>query len=113
MLPPALMAQRLLVGGGLTVLLAWAFGLQSGRTTLEVSGSGALIFLLGAVLVAAGIALGQGSPQLAALFPNEGDEAMSGRLKQEMADLEQEERSSRAWARLEADALRSALDEEA
>ena len=81
MLPPALMAQRLLVGGGLTVLLAWAFGLQSGRTSLEASGSGALIFLLGAVLVAAGIALGQGSPQLAALFPNEGDEAMSGRLK--------------------------------
>jgi hypothetical protein len=82
------MAQRLLVGGGLTVLLAWAFGLQTGRTTLEASGSGALIFLLGAVLVAAGIALGQGSVQLAALFPNEGEEAMSGRLKLEMAGLE-------------------------
>ena len=113
MLPPALMAQRLLIGGGLTVLLAWSFGLQTGRTTLDASGSGALIFLLGAALVGAGIALGQGSPKLASLFPNEGDEALSGRLKQEMADLEQDERSSRAWARLEADALRSALDEEA
>ena len=113
MLPPALMAQRLLIGGGLTVLLAWAFGLQSGRTTLSASDSGTLVLLLGVLMIAAGVALAQGSPQMTALFPKEGDEAMTGRLKQEMADLEEDERSSRAWARLEADALREALDEEA
>jgi len=113
MLPPALMAQRLLIGGGLTVLLAWAFGLQSMRTTLDLSESGTLVFLLGAVLIAAGMALRQGAPSLVAMFPEEGEEAMTGRLKQEMSDLEQKERSSRAWARLEADALRDALDEEA
>ena len=38
---------------------------------------------------------------------------MAGRLKQDMAELEKQEQSSRAWARLEADALREALDEEA
>ncbi len=113
MLPPALMAQRLLTGGGLTVLLAWAFGLQSGRTTLEASSSGTLVFLLGAMMIAAGVALAQGSPQLTRMFPSDGDEAMTGRLKQEMAELEKQEQSSRAWARLEADALREALDEEA
>ncbi|MAL19689.1 MAG: hypothetical protein VYC27_02945 [Candidatus Thermoplasmatota archaeon] len=113
MLPPALMAQRLLTGGGLTVLLAWAFGLQSGRTTLEASSSGTMVFLLGAVMIAAGVALAQGAPQLTRLFPTDGDEAMAGRLKQDMAELEKQEQSSRAWARLEADALREALDEEA
>ncbi|MBV18712.1 MAG: hypothetical protein CMA56_02475 [Euryarchaeota archaeon] len=113
MLPPALMAQRLLMGGGLTVLLAWAFGLQSGRTTLEASSSGTMVFLLGAVMIAAGVALAQGSPQLTRIFPLDGDEAMTGRLKQELAELEKQEQSSRAWARLEADALRQALDEEA
>lgn len=113
MLPPALMAQRLFTGGGLTVLLAWAFGLQSGRTTLDISSSGSLMFLLGAVMIAVGVALAQGSPQLNSLFPSDGEEAMAGRLKQEMAELEKHEQSSRAWARLEADALRQALDEEA
>ena len=113
MLPPALMAQRLLVGGGLTVLLAWSFGLQSGRTTLDVSASGTLVFLLGAVMITAGVALRRGSPHLLNLFPKEGEEAMAGRLKQELSDLDREERSNRAWARLEADALRDALDEEA
>lgn len=95
------------------MLLAWAFALQSGRTTLEASSSGTLVFLLGAVMIAAGVALAQGAPQLTRLFPTDGDEAMTGRLKQELAELEQQEQSSRAWARLEADALRQALDEEA
>jgi hypothetical protein len=113
MMPPARAAQRLLMGGGAAVLFAWAMGLQSGRTTVGGESGGTVILLLGAVLMLTGVALGQRSAAMLRLFPDEGDAAMEVRLQQEMADLEKDEQSSRAWARLEADALRSALDEEA
>ena len=66
MLPPALMAQRLLTGGGLTVLLAWAFGSNLAGPPSRPSGT--MVFLLGAVMIAAGVALAQGAPQLTRLF---------------------------------------------
>jgi hypothetical protein len=88
-------------------------GLQSGRTSVSGDGGGTAILLLGALFVLTGLALGQRSATLLRLFPEEGDSAMQARLQQEVADLEKDEQSSRAWARLEADALRSALDEEA
>lgn len=91
------------------VLFAWAMALQSGRASLEDS---LPIALLGAVLLLAGLALGQRSAALLRLFPEEGETEMEQRLRQEVSDLEKDERSSRAWAMLEADALRSALDEE-
>ena len=109
MMPPAHAAKRLLAGGGAAVLFAWAMALQSGRASLENS---VPIALLGAVLLLAGLALGQRSAALLRLFPEEGETEMEQRLRQEVSDLEKDERSSRAWAMLEADALRSALDEE-
>ena len=82
----------------------------SKRSLSAMALGGAFVTVLA---LSAPMALAQGAPQLTRLFPTDGDEAMAGRLKQDMAELEKQEQSSRAWARLEADALREALDEEA
>ena len=62
-----------------------------------------MVFLLGAVMIAAGVALAQGAPQLTRLFPTDGDEAMAGRLKQDMANWKSKSKAAalgHGWKRM-------------
>lgn len=102
---PAEKASRLLIGNGFALLLAFAFSLQMGRTSIQAISLGWLIGIISIIFLIAGFGMrGENNP-FANLFPNEDSVQTARRISDEMSEMSKQAKVSSAWAKLEVDLL--------
>ena len=124
MVPPAVTARRLLFGLGFALLLATAFALIDGRLPPEdcpddplasctsSSEIGWLVPGAAAVCLLLAVTMGSDNSPLSSLFPVGDAEIQREALGQDVADEQDEDMLSDAWANLEKGLLETKVGEE-
>jgi len=110
---PAAAAQRLLLGTGLGLMLVSGLAMQRGMLGVDNFQFGWAIPLIAMICLFLGLTMGEGKGGfLLGLFPDENDEMLAVRMKDEVA-LEQKDLDlGGAWAKLEANLLSEELSQE-
>ena len=110
---PAAVAQRLLLGSGLGLLLVSGLALQRGLLDFATFSLGWLVPAASVICIGIGMGIGKGNIRLlVGLFPNEDDEQLLNRVQGELDDKEKEEHVGGAWAKLEVNLLSQELGED-
>lgn len=102
---PADKASRLLIGNGFALLLAFAFSLQMGRTSIQTISVGWLIGILSFIFLIAGFGMRSENSPFRNLFPDEDTVQTARRISEEMNEMSKQAKVSSAWAKLEVDLL--------
>lgn len=109
---PSHSASILLLGTGLGCFLITGFGLIQGRMTLTSFSIGWFFPIIGVLLLFLSRTLPSGAGPLSKAFPDEDDEMLSERVRNELETTVKDASVGSAWAELEAAVLESELSEE-
>ena len=104
LMTPADRARKILIGTGMCLMLVFAIGLDSGRYSMDLQ-LGWMFPLIGLLLIGIGFmrtTLGQ-------QFPDESDEEMTRRVKNDVDQNEREKNVGKAWASLEQHVLQTEI----
>ena len=109
---PSDSASTLLLGTGLGCFLITGFGLIQGRMELTTFSGGWFFPIIGVLLLFLSRTLRTGSGPLSKAFPNENDEMLSERVRNDLETTFKDASVGSAWAELEAAVLEAELGEE-
>ena len=109
---PSHSASTLLLGTGLGCFLITGFGLVQGRMELASFSAGWFFPIIGVLLLFFSRTLRSGAGPLSKAFPDENDEMLSERVRNELEVTVKDASVGSAWAELEAAVLESELSEE-
>ena len=109
---PSKAASRILYATGFGLILACGFGLLEGRMEITDPGIGHIFLLIAIISIFTAFSLGQKYNFLKNMYPNETEEEMIERIKNEIHEIEQDSAVGNAWAKLESQVLQKELEQE-
>ena len=109
---PSKAASRILYATGFGLLLACGFGLLEGRMEITELGIGHIFLILAIISIIIAYSLGQNYNFLKKIYPNENEEEMIERIRNEIHEIETDSAVGNAWAKLESQVLEKELEQE-
>lgn len=109
---PSDAASTLLLGTGIGCFLITGIGLLQGRMELDALTVGWLFPIIGTLLLVLSKSIISGAGPLSGAFPDEDDEMLAERVRNEIETTAKDASVGSAWAELEAAVLESELSEE-
>ena len=109
---PSKAASRILYSTGFGLILACGFGLLEGRMEITQIGIGHIFLILAIISILIAYSLGRGYNFLKKIYPNETEDEMIERIKNEIHEIEVHSAVGSAWAKLESQVLEKELEQE-